>query len=275
MGGEENPEAVLATGRTSEIHPFGPDKVLKLFVHGTSDEEIDAELRNGIEAHMVGATPIACHGRADLHGTPGIIFDRLTGGSLTEMAEKNLLLLRESGRQLARGHAALHECKSRAFTDVREATVALLDQSPMQFLDTNARAHVAGMIEALPSGDAVLHMDFHTNNVFRHNEGLAVIDWQTPLSGTPAADVAMSLFLLSEAELWPGITLFQKLLYNTVRRILKGAYLREYLAITGMSQSEIDAWRIVALVNRLASWNIASERPTLMREIRQIAGAES
>lgn len=270
---EEDRNAVYATGRTSEIHLWGPGRVIKLFHADIPPDEIDAELAASCAAFAAGATPIACHGIDRHQDRPGLVFDRLTGGSLTSMAEKNLLRLRESGRLLAQAHVALHQCKDMGFADIREATVALVHRPSMGFLDTVEKDRLMSKIKMLPGGNTILHMDFHTNNVFEHQEGLATIDWQTPLCGPPAADVAMTNFLLCEAELWPGVTWFQKRLYNAVRRVLKNAYAKQYLKLSTVTQSEIDQWRIVALVNRLAVWDIASERAALRAEIKSLVRA--
>nr|WP_321511963.1 aminoglycoside phosphotransferase family protein [uncultured Celeribacter sp.] len=267
---EEITGEVMATGRTSEILSYGDGKVLKLFKAGIDPTEIAQEVAHSTEAHALGATPIACHGMGAHCDTPGIVFDALTGGSLTEMAERNLFKLRESGRILARCHCQLHQIESDLFPDVRETLTSLLERAPMAFLSPRQKTKARDIIAGLPDGSAILHMDFHTNNVFAHQDGYATIDWQTTLRGTPAADVAMTLFLLADAELWPGVTFAQKLLYNTVRRILRQAYLTEYKAISGISQAELDAWRLPALIIRLAEWDIASEGPRLRAEITRL-----
>lgn len=272
MPGEEIAGKVLATGRTSEIVALGRDRVLKVFGAEERDDLIVREIRNSEEAYAIGATQIACYGEECWQGRRGIIFDALTGESLTRMAERNLLNLRESGRILARCHAELHTKESALFPEVRGEVEDLMERHAMGFLTPVQKARALEQLRALPGGKTVLHMDFHTNNVFRHRDGFATIDWQTTLRGAPQADVAMTLFLLADAELWPGISLAQKLLYNTVRRVLRRVYLQEYRKLTGMDQAVIAQWRLPVLITRLAEWDIASERTALQREILELLG---
>ncbi|MCA9549105.1 MAG: aminoglycoside phosphotransferase family protein [Myxococcales bacterium] len=266
----EGPLRPLATGRTAEILALDDERVLKLYLDSVDRGLIEAEHANSEAASGCGATPVVCHGLVEHAGRPGLVFDALTGASLTEMAERNLLRLAESGRILARTHHALHQHSGQRFPEARQAMAALLDTPPMAFLSDAARARARAQILALAAGDRLLHMDFHTQNVFAHRGGYAVIDWQTTLCGAPAADVACTMFLLAEAELWPGIPLLKQLLYNAVRRLLRRAYYAEYKRLSGMTDDAVAAWRLPILVNRLAGWNIESERPRLSAELERL-----
>lgn len=257
----------VAIGRTAEVFAHGPDRVVKLYFDAIEDAFIDTEAHNCERAFQAGATPIQCHGEGSWDGRRGLVFDALHGDSLTRKAEKNLLHLRQSGRLLAREHAALHACDGRGFDEVRHVTASLLDAPQLTALTGAHRDEARRRLGALPEGGALLHMDFHTENVFVHDGGCAVIDWQTPLRGAPAADVACTMFLLAEAELWPGLPVWRQLLYNTVRRILRGGYWAEYRRLTGMTGDQVDAWRLPALLTRRVRWDIEGERDRLEAEI--------
>lgn len=264
----------IARGRTAEILAHGSHQVVKLFLADVDPQEIALEEANSQRAHACGATPIACHGRITHGGRTGLIFDRLQGQSLTATAERNLLLLGRSGRQLAEAHVSMHARTDGAFEPLAHALHRQLSIHAFSFLSAAQRDRAADYINQLPGGSAVLHLDFHTQNVFLHQGTLATIDWQTTACGPPAADVAMTLFLLSEAELWPGISLFQLALYNAVRRILRNYYLNEYRRRSGMTLDEIARYRLSTLILRLGQWQIQSETPKLQAEIRKLLGAD-
>ncbi len=120
----------------------------------------------------------------------------------------------------------------------------------------------------------MLHLDFHTENVFAQGDDYVVIDWQTTLRGDPAADVAMTVLLIRDAELWPGTPLIKRLLVQRIRGIVLSTYLGEYLRLTGMTMEQVDAWRLPVVILRMSILDIASERPRFQREVLDLlAGA--
>jgi aminoglycoside phosphotransferase (APT) family kinase protein len=128
------------------------------------------------------------------------------------------------------------------------------------------------MIAGLPAGDRLLHLDFHTENVFTDGAGYTILDWQTTLRGDPAADVAMTVLLIRDAELWPGTPLIKRLLVQRIRGVVLSTYLATYQELTGMTDAEIDAWRLPVLVLRISTLDIDSERARMQREVRAILG---
>lgn len=266
--------AKVATGRTADVFAWEDGLVVKKFADSVPAEEIDVELRDAALAFDAGLTPLRCHGIVVLDdGATGLVFDRLDGVALTTVAERNLLRIPEVSRTLAREHAKLHAVTVPGLPDVRTTAVELLDSPPLAALTAAERAALARHTLALPPGAAVLHMDFHPLNVFEHGGGHAVIDWQSTMAGVPAADVAMTRLLFSEAELFPGITPVQRVLYQTVRRIMFGYYLAEYRRLTGLRTADIDAWATVARIVRLGRLDIESERPALVARLQTAAQA--
>lgn len=264
-----------AVGRTAEVYRLPNDTVLKLFHADIPEAEIAAEETNSAEAVRLGATAVACRGRLVIGGRTGLVFDEIVGRSLTQVAEQNVLLVRAVGRTLGRLHAELHAKSTDGLPDIRDVALRQLDAEPLAFLLTGERAAAARLIAALPDRSAVLHMDFHPQNVFQLGDRHEVIDWATALRGAPAADVASTQFLLHDAELWPGTPALKRLLYNAVRRTLLAAYLAEYLKLSAMDRGEIARWRLPIVILRLGMWDIDSERPRLQREIRDLVAAEA
>jgi phosphotransferase family enzyme len=267
----------VATGRSAEIFDWPEDGalVVKLFPAAYDDALVAFEALASAEASRLGLTPIACHGRVRVDDCSGLLFDRIEGDSLTRQAERNPLTLRGGARTLARTHVRVHEASTTALPEIRETAVAALDTPPLAFLDLRMRELAEAAIQALPGGDRVLHLDFHTENVFAHHGGHAVIDWQTALRGDPAADVAMTVLLLSDAELWPGTPLLKRLLVQSVRRLVLSTYLGEYRRLTGMTMDRITAWRLPAVVLRMSTLDVASERDGFRRELTAMLGGAS
>lgn len=266
----------IATGRSAEIFawPEHDELVVKLFPAAYDDALVAFESVASTEVNRLGLTPIGCHGWVRVDDRAGLLFDRLHGDSLTRQAERNPLTLRAGARTLARTHARVHEASTGLLPEIRTTAVAALDTPPLAFLDLRRRELAEAAILALPEGDRVLHLDFHTENVFAHDDGFAVIDWQTVLRGDPAADVAMTVLLTRDAELWPGTPLIKRIVVQLVRRIVLNTYLAEYQRLTGMTREQVDAWRLPTVVLRMSTFDIATERARLGRELTTLLGAD-
>jgi len=265
----------IATGRSARIYDWPEDDlVIKIFEPDYDPAQVDVERDSLVEAGRLGVQVCACHGEVTVDGHPGLLLERVVGDSLTKQAERNPLRIRAGARALASTHVQVHAQPTEKFTDIREAAAAALDTPPLAFLDDPQRALAREHISALPAGDRMLHLDFHTENVFAQGEEYVVIDWQTTLRGDPAADVAMTVLLIRDAELWPGTPLIKRLLVQRIRGIVLSTYLGEYLRLTGMTMEQVDAWRLPVVVLRMSILDIASERPRFQREVLDLlAGA--
>lgn len=265
----------IATGRTSDIFAWGDHQVVKVF-HDSGPEAgtgtaaaIAKEVHDSVEVHTLGITPIRCHGTESLpDGRVGIVFDRVDGDALTTVAERRPYRIPAVARTLAREHVGIHTHRSTAFTDVRAVAADLLDTAPLAALTESERRRVGDRIMALPAGDTVLHLDFHPLNVFEHHDDVVTIDWQSTASGVPAADVAATRLLFTEAELFPGISPLQRVVYQSVRRVMLRFYLSEYQRLTGIGPADITPWMLPARVLRLGWLDVESERDDLLARIR-------
>ena len=266
---------LLATGRTARVYAVGPDHVLKVFEPSVHRDEIDQEEQDSTRAHELGLTPIRCHGRVVLDdGRTALELDRVDGEALTTVAEQNPLRIRSVARTLARVHAQVHAVRTSEFPDVRELAARLVDAPPLSALTPDEKQQLREHVRALPDDDSVLHLDFHPLNVFQHHGGHAVIDWQTTCHGPAAADVAMTRLLFTEAELFPGISTAQRLLYQSVRRVMLGFYEAEYRRLTGVASCDVDRWATTVRVLRLGLLDVESERSALLQRIRDTLAAE-
>lgn len=258
----------IARGRSAEVFADGDDRVVKLAFPGVDAAEVAQEVAASRLAYELGITPVRCHGDVEVDGRHGIVFDRIEGVPLTAVAERNILRLPQVGSTLATEHLFVHRARTDRLPDVRELAVVQLDTPALSALTPAERDAVARRIRALPAGDAVLHLDFHPQNVFVLAERNVVIDWQTAVAGQPAADVALTRLLFREAELFPGTSAPMRVVYGAVRRILLRFYLRSYLRAGTVSVADLDRWEIAARVLRLGLLDIPSERERMIAGIR-------
>ena len=269
----------ITIARSAEIYDLGNNKVLKLFHANISDDAAKWEFRNATEAYALDEdssllSRIKLHGEVSIDGRYGIIMDFINGKTLTQNIEKNPLRVVGYSQRLAKTHVAMHAMKADGLRDIREIISAYLDDQSMQFLSTRQKAACRRYLSHLPKGNALIHMDFHTDNVLVTPYKDIAIDWATGAKGDRSADLAMTYFLFNEAELYPGISKFQEVLYSLFRRTIYKAYFKHYAALAGVSQRELNnqmaQWKLAILIARLVTCQAPSEIDVLQRKISSL-----
>jgi Ser/Thr protein kinase RdoA (MazF antagonist) len=259
--------ALLGHGRTSEVYALGDGTAIKVYPPDEDPAAIAQEAAAATLIHHLGVPSVRCLGTGDLDGRPGIVFERLDGPNLARQAEQNPLRLPAMSRTLADLHARVHAARTDALPDVRALAVLMLDTPRLRTLDLATRERLRAYLEGLPDGDSVLHLDFHPQNVFQHADGPVVIDWQAASRGAAAADVAMSVVLMREVELFPGTPPLMLALYAASRRLVLRFYLARYLATSGLTRAEVERWITCARILRLGLLDVESERRRFLRRI--------
>ena len=256
------------SARSSEVFDLGEGKVLKLYFTETEDASIDREILNTKVAFETGCTPMACYGDVKIRGRRGLIIKKLEGSSMTNMPGKNPLILFTAGKILATLHANVHSKKAPQLKDVRQETIEVLEREAVfNLLTKEDKERLKAYILALPEGDNILHMDFHTDNILCDGNNYQVIDWMTALRGNPLAEVAMMNFLHHEAELFPGSSRLKIAFMQMVRGGIYNSFIKNYEKMTGRTEAESHQWDIIAWILRLGNWNINYERENLQGKI--------
>lgn len=258
----------IGHGRTSDVFAYGTDQAIKLYPKDEARAGIEGESRAAQLVFELGVPSVACYGLAEVDGRVGIVFDRLDGLSLTGAAERDLRAFPRVCRALADCHVQMHAAHSTELPDVRELAVGFLDTPALSGLTAAEKEALRAHLHLLPDGDALLHLDYHAQNVFEHKGGYAVIDWHSACRGAAAADVAMAVLLMREAELFPGTAPVKLVLYSATRRLMLQLYLKRYLAMTDVTSAQIRQWQTCARVLRLGLLDIESERGPLLSRIR-------
>ncbi|MDF3819999.1 aminoglycoside phosphotransferase family protein [Leptospira sp. 96542] len=260
-------EKPIAIGRSAEIYQWPNDKILKLFHNGYLESEIDLELANTKEVNRLSATEVNCYEKIKIGDRVGLVFDNIQGFSLTKLPDKNPVTFFSIGKILATLHADLHRKKTTNLKDIKTLILGLLKSEPLSFLSESEKKKLEVIIQKLPDGNSILHMDFHPENVIITNGKKIIIDWMTALKGPAEADVAFTVLLFKDAELWPGTPKLKLLFYEFVRKFILKGYLKHYKNLTGISDEQIVRWRLPTLIFRLGLWNIDGEREKLKSSI--------
>lgn len=264
----ENLGVPFAIGRSADLYSLPNNQVLKLFFPTANPKEIEAEYENTIEVSRLQVTKMQCYGKVKVGERLGMIFDRLEGISLTKLPDKNPIELFRIANTLANLHFQIHQTKSEKLRDIKEILNDCLDAKPLEFLSEEEKKIIREYIKNLPEGNSVLHLDFHPENVIVQDKDRIVIDWMTAAKGNPCADVSFTKLLFTDAELWPGTPKLKILFYTLIRKFILGGYLKTSKHLSGITDSDLNRWRLSSLILRLGLWDIASERENLKQQIK-------
>jgi aminoglycoside phosphotransferase (APT) family kinase protein len=146
---------LIAAGRASEIFDLGDGRVLRRFRAG-GDPEREALVMAHAHRHGYPVPRV-------LGITPdGLVLDRIEGPTMLEELRRRPWRLRRHASLLAQLHERLHEIAA------------------------------PSTLPAVSSGDRLLHLDLHPDNVILSPGGPFVIDWTNARRGDPALDVALT-----------------------------------------------------------------------------------
>ncbi|MEV0648590.1 phosphotransferase [Phytomonospora sp. NPDC050363] len=150
---------LIGKGRDADVYALDDARVLRRYRAGGSTDD-EARLMEYLAGHGFPVPTVHDSDGAD------IVLDRLRGPTMTKAATSRPWLVARHGRVLADLHNRLHRIPAPGWL----------------------RGHGE-------SGDRVLHLDLHPDNVMLTPDGPVVIDWRTARAGDPGVDVAAVLVL--------------------------------------------------------------------------------
>lgn len=186
---------IIGTGNTAEVFEYEEGNVCKLFVTGYPKEYVALEYRNAKELYRLGIRVPQPFEVVEVSGRNGIIYEKIEGVSLSQY----LLERRECLAECLDEFAGLHK----KFLKQRSTNLLSYKEFLLRMLEGKG-AKDAGLfekIQMLPEGEAVLHGDFHANNVLITKEGnFFAIDFMNVCYGPALFDVARTYHFMSEVS---------------------------------------------------------------------------
>ena len=146
---------LIAAGRASEIFDLGDGRVLRRFRAG-GDPEREALVMRHVHAYGYPVPHVL-----DV-ATDSLVLEWIDGPTMLADVQRRPWRLRGHARALADLHERLHAI-----------------EAPQELPEAG-------------SGDRVLHLDLHPENVILSRSGPIVVDWTNARRGDPALDVAMT-----------------------------------------------------------------------------------
>ncbi len=181
----------IGRGSTAEVFEYGPGRVCKLFREGYPKEYVDLEYKNAEEIFRLGVRTPKPFETIVLEKRYGIVYERIEGKELLELAIENEIDSEEMLDILVRLHCGLLQKHSNNVLSYKEFLTAMIKgKGDENQLLTDA-------INMLPDGDCVLHGDFYPSNVMIESDGSPVIiDFMNVCHGPALYDIARTFFLL-------------------------------------------------------------------------------
>jgi Ser/Thr protein kinase RdoA (MazF antagonist) len=257
----------MAEGRIAQIYPWKDDRVIKLAREWVPADWVDYEYRIATIVHATGLNVPQPFERVEAEGRPGIVYTRVHGRTMLSHIGASPFKSLGFARMLAQLHADMHSKPGAPdLPDVNDRLtrkIQAIEGAPPEI-----REMVLEKLITLPTGDRLLHGDFHPDNVILAPTGQGhlpiIIDWPDAARGYPLADVARTSLLIRAGGLpeQPVLRFLIGLFRNTFHRI----YLSTYFKHSPSSRGELKTWLLPVTFVRLSE-NIESERRWLVREV--------
>ena len=205
-----------------------------------------------------------------MEGRHGIILKKVEGATLIGTLGKQPSILFKASQIMADLQIEMHNTHTDKIRSYKEMVKHTLMNAPVfDYLTSEEKDRAIAKINALPDGDSILHFDYHPDNIMTHDGKSTIIDWMTSCSGAPAADVAATVFLLTEGEMIPGLSKAVAAVMQFLRGKICRSYYKKYKDQTGMTDDEVQIFRLPFMIFRLGVWTIESEIQTLQQKIRE------
>ena len=243
---------MVGAGYTSDVYAWGEGRVLKLFHLGKPASRAQREFAVTRSVRVAGQPAPMAYDLIELDGRFGIVFERIDGPSLEDLAQARPWKLFAMARQLAELHVALHSHQPRIELPPQQQWIEEAIQD-VEHLSASEKLAIRGQLAALPRGDALCHGDFHPGNILCGKNGPVIIDWGRASRGHPLGDVAWTSWLFEHARLPQTMPSTFRLLFESLRGLLHRTYLKRYLQLRPGTLEEISAWKI-PLQTAAVSW---------------------
>lgn len=256
----------LAQGREAEVFAWGEGRVLKLFLSDWRPR-VEHEFMVARTAFAGGVNTPEPVEILEMDGRPGIVYQRVDGGTMTDAIKTQPYRICSLARQFGELHASLHRVKA---PESLKTAHAGLEHAIRQAADLpeELRQGALKLLAQLPAGDRLLHGDYHPENVIVQAGRMVIIDWPNACAGDPLADVARSRVILRMATIPEWMSPWMRMSLLFVRHMLSQQYTARYRQMSKVAFQLLPPWEVVVAAGRLNE-RIPGEAGRLLPFIRQ------
>lgn len=255
----------IGQGRTAEVFDLENGRVVKLMLPGFPEKELQEELHCAQEVGQFDLPAPKCYGIVEMDGRKGLVYDLAAGESLRRHMLRTGEIEGDMAR-MAQAHRRILGCAYSGGKDIRKWLRWQTERS--ELLEDTLKKRALEVIDALPDGNALLHGDFHPDNVQFDGERVMVIDWMNLARGCPECDIARTCFLMRDSALPQDMPQAQREEFQQIRRRAAAAYLKEM----GKTEEQLRPWTTAILAARTAE--VPAEEETLLPRIQKLLSGE-
>jgi Ser/Thr protein kinase RdoA (MazF antagonist) len=237
----------IAQGLTAQVYVWDERRILKLFRHGRSPDQVAYEARIARAVHAAGLPVPAVGDIVEVNGRRGLLYERVDGLSMIDSMGQQLWILSPSARLWAELHADMHARRTVPELSSQRAELAKQIQAA-QMLPPDLQRAALRALDIMPEGDRLCHGDFWPGNILMSSRGPITIDWIRATRGNPLADVARSSVLLLGGL---ASRLFSRAQKAIIRRVYM-TYLQRYFQLRPEGQEQYKAWQPIVAAARLS-----------------------
>ena len=259
---------LIGRGRTAEVYRWENDRVLKVFYDWVPAAWIESEAKLGAAVYATGVPAPAVYGLLDVDGRKGLLYQRLDGPSLLGRITAKPWRIVAYARQMAELQRRIHAANGAGLPEQKERLESAIADSAALFDLGAQQAAIVAQLRRLPEGSSVCHGDFHPDNILGAEREWLAIDWSNAAAGNPCADVARTLLMLASPYLPPQIPQPTQALLKVAKRLLRSAYLQEYLRSAKIGFADVEPWLLPVAAARLRE-RIPGEAEWLLKLIQR------
>jgi uncharacterized protein (TIGR02172 family) len=258
---------IIGEGNTAEVYSWKEGQILKLFRKEFPLGGIEKEFRVNKEVERLGLSIPKAEEMIEYNGRTGIVYERVNGESMLKLITIKPWKARKFVKHLADLQYEMHQCKAEKLSSYKEALEWSINHT--NALTDDVKRTIIHILEQLPEGGFLCHGDFHPGNIIKTKDDYVILDWMTAASGVPSMDVARTVLLIKDAALPGNIPGIVKVMIRSMRTRMLKNYLKYYKKRSGLTQEEIDIWRLPIIAARLTEWIPDTEQKALMKEIEE------
>lgn len=185
---------LIGEGRTASVFTYGDGKVIKLFNADIPRKWIEHEYNINKIANTFNCPTPKVYEIVDVDGREGIVFQRLSGSTITEMLIKYPFKIKQYALGAAKAHSKIHTVGTHALESQVDHTIHNINKT--SYLSADIKSKIIKYLRNCPKDNKLCHGDLHPDNYLLVDGSYYVIDWTNAYSGNPAGDIARTILML-------------------------------------------------------------------------------
>lgn len=182
---------IIGIGGVGTVYRLDDDTIIKVFREGTTIEEVRGEINMSKEAFVMGMPTAISFDVVKVGGQYGLVYELLDADTLSACIKREPERIDEFARRYAELFRQLHQIEVPASSSVpcameneRKQVMHIRRYFPQESIDL-----LMQILDAIPNGRSLLHLDLQTKNAMVQNGELMLIDMGEVGYGHPLLDL--------------------------------------------------------------------------------------